>query len=232
MEAYARWLAAQPDAADPFTRLLDRVEAATRKAHGKLAPAALRREITLAHRETIFAAHLFVRLNIETEERLVSLGLIQMALMFWHRELSLRMELTEHGEAVAALADAEGLDPSWGHWQEGASALLTALYKAALARQTLEDRHLSGHASLFPATAESWRELTEGCEGLYGVAMSLREHEGSEPLDNLREKAALGAQVMAERLIRMASIVAHSAMGERAKADSAVKALMEGVAMP
>jgi hypothetical protein len=37
---------------------------------------------------------------------------------------------------------------------------------------------------------------------------------------------------MAERLIRMASIVAHSAMGERDKADSAVKALMEGVTMP
>ena len=37
---------------------------------------------------------------------------------------------------------------------------------------------------------------------------------------------------MAERLIRMASIVAHSAMGECERANAAVKALMEGVTMP
>ena len=62
--------------------------------------------------------------------------------------------------------------------------------------------------------------------------MSLREADGYEPLDALREKAAPGAQAVAERLVRMASIVAHTAMGERDKADAAVKALMEGVTTP
>ena len=34
------------------------------------------------------------------------------------------------------------------------------------------------------------------------------------------------------RPVRMASIVAHSAMGERDRAGAAVKALMDGVTMP
>ena len=75
------------------------------------------------------------------------------------------MELAEHGEAVAGLADAEGLDRSWRHWQEGATALLTGIYEMETARETLEERYLSGHASLFPATAESWRDLTRAMRG-------------------------------------------------------------------
>jgi hypothetical protein len=207
IEAYARWLAQQPDAADPFHHLLDRIEAAIRKAHGKDAPAVVHRELTRAHREASVAAHVFVRLNIEAEERLTSLGLIHMALLFWLRELTLRDALVEHGETVAGMADAEGLDGSWRHWQEAANALVTGLYETGMARQSLEDRYLSGHASLFQATAESWRDLTERCEGLHEIAMSLRDTEGYESLDAVRENAAPGAQATAERLIRMASVV-------------------------
>ena len=64
------------------------------------------------------------------------------------------------------------------------------------------------------------------------MAMTLRDGDGFEPLESLREQAAPGAEAVAERLVRMASVEAYRAMGERDKADAAVKALMEGVTTP
>ena len=227
MEAYARWTVEQPEPRDPFARLLDRVEAAARKAQRKEPPAVVRRAVKAAHREAMFASYLVVRLNSEAEERLVSLGLAQMALMYWMRELALREALAEHGDEAAWLADAEGLDGTWNHWREAMTSLLIGLHEAGAARHTLEDRYLSGHLSLFPSTADAWRDLVERSEGLYEVATTLHPDDSFEPLEALRERSTSGAAATAERLGRMASVETHSAMGERIEAEAAVRALMD-----
>ena len=114
IEAYARWTTEQPDAQDPFARLLDRVEAAARKARRSDPALDIQRAVKAARRQARFTAFLVVQLNVEAAEKLVSLGLSQMALVYCLRELTLREALAEHGEAVAELADAEGLDRSMG----------------------------------------------------------------------------------------------------------------------
>ena len=112
------------------------------------------------------------------------------------------------------------------------ASLLIGLHEAGAARETLEDRYLSGHGSLFPATSDAWRELVERSEELYEVATTLRPDDSFEPLEALRERSTSGAEATAERLARMASVETHRAMGERDKADAAAKALMEGVTTP
>ena len=196
MEAYARWTVEQPEAQDPFARLLDRVEAAYPKgatatsrppsSGGPSRPPTARRWCACVPRR---AAEQRGR-GAARQPR----ALAQMALMFWMRELSLREALAEHGDEAAWLADAEGVDRGLGPLARGDGFAAHRAHETRAARETLEDRYLSGHGSLFPATVDSWRELVERSEGLYEVATTLRPDDSFEPLEALRERSTSGAR--------------------------------------
>jgi hypothetical protein len=226
IEAYARWLAGQAEPSVPFATLLDRIEERVRTTHRKESPTVVHREIKAAHRQALLAANVFIRLNVEAEERLVTFGLIQTTLMFWLRELTLRDALAEVGVSEPWLGDAEGLERSWRHWRDAAAALLVGLAEAGQGREALEGSHLSGHDSLFPAAAQSWRDLAERAGDLYEMAIALRQDDRFESLDAMRELAVAGAEATARRIVRMASYEVHRALGEDDRAGAAIKQIM------
>ena len=168
----------------------------------------------------MFAAHLVVRLNSEAEERLVSLGLAQMALMFWMRELALREALAEHGDEAAWLADAEGLDRGWDHWREAMASLLIGLHEAGAPGRRWRTATCRATAACSRRPSDAWRDLVERSEGLYEVATTLRRTTRSSRWRRSGNARTSGAAATAERLARMASVETHRAMGERDKADS------------
>jgi hypothetical protein len=228
LTAYATRVFGQPEASDPFGELLERVEAATRRREKGSPPETVRREVAHAKRTAMNGMRVVLQLNVEAEDQLIKGGLAQGLLMYWLRELTLREHLAEHGEDEAWMVNAEGLGHSWEQWRRSAIIHLEGLYEAETARRLLEERHVGGHDSLLPRAAEGWRDLVERSDGLYAAAMTLREADDFESLEAIRERAAAGAEAIAERIVGMASLQTHWAMGDRMHADAAVKALLSG----
>src|SRR4249919_3922520 len=67
LTAYATRVFGQPEASDPFGKLLERVEAVTRERKKGSAPDRVRREVTHAERTAMNGMRIVLQLNIEAE---------------------------------------------------------------------------------------------------------------------------------------------------------------------